>query len=128
MLKKVTRFDGVSLQPNSGANGEYAGLLAIRRYQDSIGQKNRNICLIPSSAHGTNPASSTLAGLKVIVVECDKNGNISLEDMERKASQHKDNLCCLMVTYPSTHGVFEVEIKKITSVIHKYGGQVNIQI
>ncbi len=124
MLKKLTRFDGVSLQPSSGSNGELSGLIAIRRYHDFIGEGYRNICLIPSSAHGTNPASSVMAGLKVVVVNCDKDGNISFEDLISKAQKHKKDLCCLMVTYPSTHGVYEEQIKDITDIIHKYGGQV----
>lgn len=124
MLCKITQFDAVSLQPNSGANGEYAGLLAIRRYQDSIKQGHRNICLIPASAHGTNPASAAIAGLKVVVVSTDSNGNISIEDLRKKAEENSQNLCALMVTYPSTHGVFEENIKEITDLIHKNGGQV----
>ena len=123
-LCSVAGFDGCSLQPNSGANGEYAGLLAIRRYFDSIGESHRNICLIPASAHGTNPASAAVAGLKVVVVSTDKNGNISVEELKKKAEEHSKNLCCLMVTYPSTHGVFEESIKEITSIVHQNGGQV----
>jgi glycine dehydrogenase len=124
MLRSITTFDAVSLQPNSGANGEYAGLLAIRRYHDSLNQGHRNICLIPSSAHGTNPASAAIAGLKVIVVACDSQGNINVDDLKQKAEQYKDNLSALMVTYPSTHGVFEESIIEICDTIHKYGGQV----
>jgi glycine dehydrogenase len=124
MLCSITQFDACSLQPNSGANGEYAGLISIRRYLDSIGQGSRNICLIPSSAHGTNPASAAVAGLKVIVVKTDEKGNINIQDLREKAEEHKQNLASLMVTYPSTHGVFEENIKEITDIIHKCGGQV----
>jgi glycine dehydrogenase len=106
-LAIVTGFDATSLQPNSGAQGEYAGLLAIRDYQKSIGQGHRNICIIPSSAHGTNPASAVLAGLQVVVSPADENGNINLADLKAKAEEHKDNLSCLMVTYPSKHVIFE---------------------
>ena len=123
-LATITGFAGTSLQPNAGAQGEYAGLLVIREYLKSIGQGHRNIALIPSSAHGTNPASAVMAGMKVVVTKCDENGNVDLEDMKAKAAQYKDNLACLMVTYPSTHGIFETEIKEITALIHEYGGQV----
>ena len=123
-LKAITGFDAVSLQPNSGAQGEYAGILAIRRYQESIGQEQRNICLIPRSAHGTNPATAQMMGLEVVVVDCDSAGNINVEDLEQKALKYKDSLSCLMVTYPSTHGVFEVAIKQICQIIHDNGGQV----
>src|SRR5690606_38308181 len=107
MLCKITGFAGVSLQPNAGSQGEYAGLLTIRAYHMSRGEAHRNICLIPSSAHGTNPASAVMAGMTVVVVKCDQNGNIDLDDLRAKAQQHKDDLAALMVTYPSTHGVFE---------------------
>lgn len=123
-LKNVTGFDDVTLQPNSGAQGELTGLLTIRRYYEDIGQGHRNICLIPHSAHGTNPASSVLAGLSLVTVKCDEHGNVSLEDLKAKAKQHKNNLCCLMITYPSTHGVFEEQIKEIVDTIHENGGQV----
>ena len=123
-LKAITGFDEVSLQPNSGAQGEFAGLLAIRRYQESIGQSSRNICLIPRSAHGTNPATAQMMGLDVVVVACDESGNVDVADLESKALQYKENLSCLMITYPSTHGVFEPSIKHICDVIHQYGGQV----
>ena len=123
-LCQITGFAGMSFQPNSGAQGEYAGLLVIRAYQKDKGQGHRNIALIPSSAHGTNPASAAMAGLAIIIVKCDQKGNIDLGDLEEKATANKENLCCLMVTYPSTHGVFEEKIKKITSLIHKNGGQV----
>jgi len=123
-LSVITGFDAVSLQPNSGAQGEYAGLMVIRAYHNSRGQAHRNIVLIPSSAHGTNPASAVMAGMKVVVVGCDEIGNIDLEDLRKKAELHSDNLSALMVTYPSTHGVFETHIKDITSLVHEHGGQV----
>ncbi|MBM4251050.1 MAG: aminomethyl-transferring glycine dehydrogenase [Deltaproteobacteria bacterium] len=123
-LRECTGFDGVSLQPNSGAQGEFAGLLVIRQYHLSNGQHNRNICLIPKSAHGTNPASAVMAGMKVVVVECDANGNIDEVDLNAKVEQHSSNLAALMVTYPSTHGVFEESITRICQLIHKHGGQV----
>lgn len=126
MLAKATGYDTVSLQPNSGAQGEYAGLLAIKRYQESIGEQHRDICLIPSSAHGTNPASAILAGMKVVIVKCDEDGNIDLDDLEAKASEHQANLSAIMITYPSTHGVFEEAVKQVCDTIHKYGGQVYI--
>ena len=123
-LNSITGFDACSLQPNSGAQGEYAGLLTIRNYFKDNGQGNRNIALIPSSAHGTNPASAVMAGMKVVVTACDEKGNIDLDDLKAKAEEHKDNLACLMVTYPSTHGVFEADIKEICQVIHDNGGKV----
>jgi glycine dehydrogenase len=123
-LCEVTGFAGISLQPNSGAQGEYTGLLVIRAYHHSRGEHNRNICLIPSSAHGTNPASAVMAGMKVVVVNCDVEGKIDLTDLEAKADQHKDNLAALMVTYPSTFGVFDTNIKDVCDIIHKNGGQV----
>ncbi|MCR8923526.1 aminomethyl-transferring glycine dehydrogenase [Dasania sp. GY-MA-18] len=124
MLEQCTGYDAMSLQPNSGAQGEYAGLLAIMKYHQSRGDHQRNLCLIPSSAHGTNPASAALAGMKIEIVECDKNGNINFEDLKQKAEKHKDDLAALMVTYPSTHGVFEEHITEVCDVIHQYGGQV----
>ena len=123
-LTKITGFAGISLQPNSGAQGEYTGLLVIRAYHESRGEKHRNVCLIPTSAHGTNPASAVMAGLKVVTVACDKDGNIDVADLRAKAEMHKQNLACLMVTYPSTHGVFEETIKEICEIIHVNGGQV----
>jgi glycine dehydrogenase len=123
-LNEITGFAATSLQPNSGAQGEYTGLLVIRAYQRDRGEGHRNIALIPASAHGTNPASAVMAGLKVVVVATDKHGNIDFDDLLAKAEQHKENLCCLMVTYPSTHGVFEHKIKDICEVIHAHGGQV----
>ena len=123
-LKEVTGFSGVSFQPNSGAQGEYAGLAVIKGYLDSIGQTNRNIVLIPSSAHGTNPASAVMAGLKVVVVKCDELGDIDIDDLKEKVEQYKNELAALMVTYPSTHGVFEEKIVSINEIIHENGGQV----
>jgi glycine dehydrogenase len=123
-LRAITGFDAICMQPNSGAQGEYAGLVAIRRYQVSIGQAQRNICLIPKSAHGTNPATAHMAGLEVVVVECDDSGNVELADLQRKAETYSANLSCLMITYPSTHGVFEEAIKDICAVVHQHGGQV----
>ena len=123
-LNEITGFAGTSLQPNSGAQGEFAGLMTIRAYHQSNGDHHRNICLTPASAHGTNPASAVMAGMKVIVTKTAENGNIDVEDLRAKAIQHKDNLAALMVTYPSTHGVFESAIKEITQIIHDNGGQV----
>ena len=123
-LNEITGFHATSLQPNSGAQGEYAGLMVIRSYFKSINQTNRNICIIPSSAHGTNPASAVMAGMKVVVVGTDKYGNINEDELKLKAKEHSNNLAALMITYPSTHGVFESSIKRITDIIHKYGGQV----
>ena len=123
-LSEITGFYATSLQPNSGAQGEYAGLLTIRAYHESRGDKHRNICLIPASAHGTNPASAVMAGMKVVVTKSTENGNIDVDDLREKAELHKDNLAALMVTYPSTHGVFESSIKEITQIIHANGGQV----
>lgn len=123
-LCAITGFAAVSLQPNSGAQGEYAGLLVIREYFKQNNQSHRNICLIPSSAHGTNPASAAMVGFKVIVVNCDENGNVDLQDLKNKAELHQESLAALMVTYPSTHGVFEESIIEICQMIHKFGGQV----
>jgi glycine dehydrogenase len=123
-LAEITGFAATSLQPNAGAQGEYAGLLVIREYFKSRGETHRNVALIPASAHGTNPASAVMAGMKVIVTKTAENGNIDVEDLKAKAEANKDNLACLMVTYPSTHGVFEETIKEITSIIHGFGGQV----
>jgi glycine dehydrogenase len=123
-LCSITGLDAVSLQPNSGAQGEYSGLMVIRQYHHSRGDEQRNVVLIPSSAHGTNPASAVMAGMKVVVVKCDANGNIDLEDLKAKADVHKERLAALMVTYPSTHGVFEENIKDIISYVHNCGGQV----
>ena len=125
-LIAITGYDAVSLQPNAGSQGEFAGLLAIRNYLDSIGQQNRNICLIPSSAHGTNAASAVMAGMSVVVVACDEHGNVSIADLQSKISQYRETLAALMVTYPSTHGVFEEAISEICSLVHDAGGQVYV--
>ena len=125
-LTSVTGYDAVSLQPNAGSQGEFAGLLAIRNYLDSKGEQARNICLIPSSAHGTNAASAVMAGMKVIVIACDEDGNVSIEDLKSKITQHEGQLAALMVTYPSTHGVFESAISEICELVHKAGGQVYV--
>ncbi|RDL45942.1 glycine dehydrogenase (aminomethyl-transferring) [Marinomonas piezotolerans] len=126
MLSKATGYDTISLQPNSGAQGEYAGLLAIDKYHKSRGDDQRNICLIPSSAHGTNPASAALAGMKVVIVKCDEDGNIDIDDLKEKAEKYTDNLSCIMATYPSTHGVFEEQIREVCEIVHNNGGQVYI--
>ena len=123
-LGEITGFAGVSLQPNAGSQGEYAGLLVIRAFHESRGEAKRNICLIPTSAHGTNPASAIMAGMTVVAVACDKDGNIDINDLRAKAAAHRDDLSCLMITYPSTHGVFEAGIKDICASIHEHGGQV----
>ncbi|MDX9725316.1 MAG: aminomethyl-transferring glycine dehydrogenase [Bacteroidales bacterium] len=123
-LKEITGFAAVSFQPNSGAAGEYAGLLVIREYHKARGEGHRNIALIPSSAHGTNPASAVMAGMQVVVVECDEKGNIDVEDLRKKAGEHKDNLSCFMITYPSTHGVFEPAVTLMMEIIHSNGGLV----
>ncbi len=113
MLCEATGFDALSLQPNAGSQGEYAGLLTIRKYQESQGESQRDVCLIPASAHGTNPASATLAGLRVVVVACDDAGNVDVGDLRDKAQEYADTLSALMITYPSTHGVFEESIREI---------------
>lgn len=123
-LAEITGFAGVSLQPNAGSQGEYAGLLAIRRYHESRGDRERNVCIIPTSAHGTNPASAVMAGMKVVPVSCDNVGNIDLADLQAKAAKHADQLSTLMITYPSTHGVFEEGILQVCEIIHQHGGQV----
>ena len=123
-LKEITGFDAVSLQPNSGAQGEYAGLMTIRKYHKQNKQENRNVCLIPNSAHGTNPASAQMCGMKVVVVNCDEEGNVDIRDLREKAAKYSKDLAALMVTYPSTHGVFEEQIIEICETIHKEGGQV----
>jgi glycine dehydrogenase len=123
-LKEITGFSAVSFQPNSGAAGEYAGLLVIREYHHKRGEQHRNVALIPASAHGTNPASAAMAGMQVVVVDCDEAGNINVEDLRRKAEEHKDNLSAFMITYPSTHGVFEAEVKVMTDIVHSCGGLV----
>src|SRR5574343_647764 len=123
-MKTVTGFDAICMQPNSGAQGEYAGLVAIDRYHASRGEAHRNVCLIPKSAHGTNPATAQMANMKVVVVDCDDNGNVDVADLKAKAEEHKDDLACLMITYPSTHGVFEEAVRDICAIVHAHGGQV----
>ncbi|MEL4394550.1 aminomethyl-transferring glycine dehydrogenase [Shewanella algae] len=123
-LVEITGYDAMCLQPNSGASGEYAGLLAIKKYHESRGEGHRNVCLIPQSAHGTNPASAQMAGMKIVVVACDKRGNVDMEDLRSKAAEVADNLSCIMITYPSTHGVYEETVSEICEVIHQHGGQV----
>jgi glycine dehydrogenase len=123
-LRSITGFSGVSLQPNAGAQGEFAGLMVIKKFHENNGDKNRNVCLIPSSAHGTNPASAQMVGMKVVVIKCDEHGNVDVEDLKEKAKTHSENLAALMVTYPSTHGVFEEQISEICELIHDNGGQV----
>jgi glycine dehydrogenase len=123
-LIDITGYDDISMQPNSGAQGEYAGLIAIQKYHESRGDGHRNVCLIPSSAHGTNPASAQMVSLKVVVVNCDAQGNVDLNDLRKKAAEVADNLACIMITYPSTHGVYEETIKEICDIVHEHGGQV----
>ncbi|MDT8893770.1 aminomethyl-transferring glycine dehydrogenase [Halomonas sp. I1] len=125
-LEEITGYDHIAMQPNSGAQGEYAGLVAIRRYQSAQGEGHRDVCLIPSSAHGTNPASAAMVHMKVVVVECDADGNIDLADLRAKAEQHRDALSAIMLTYPSTHGVFEEEVREACEIVHEHGGQVYI--
>jgi glycine dehydrogenase len=125
-LIDITGYDAVSLQPNAGSQGEFAGLLAIRNYLDSLGQSQRDICLIPSSAHGTNAASAVMAGMRVVVIACDEAGNVSIDDLKAKIAEYGEQLAALMVTYPSTHGVFESEISQICALIHDAGGQVYV--
>jgi len=125
-LVEITGYDAVSMQPNSGASGEYAGLLAIRKYQAAQGEGHRDVCLIPSSAHGTNPATASMMGMQIVVVNCDDQGNVDIDDLRAKAEQYETDLSCLMVTYPSTHGVFEEQIREICDLIHQKGGQVYI--
>lgn len=123
-LKAITGFDAISFQPNSGAQGEYSGMLSIRRYQEANGEGHRNICLIPKSAHGTNPATAAMLGLKVVVVDTDEHGNVNIDDLKAKAEQHRDALSAIMITYPSTHGVYEEGIRDICRIVHENGGQV----
>jgi glycine cleavage system P protein (glycine dehydrogenase) len=126
MLLEATGYDAISMQPNAGSQGEYAGLLAITRYHQSRGDHQRKVCLIPSSAHGTNPASAALAGMQVVIVECDEQGNVDMVDLKLKAERHTQDLACIMVTYPSTHGVFEESIIELCKVVHQHGGQVYV--
>ncbi|HAS8093529.1 TPA: aminomethyl-transferring glycine dehydrogenase, partial [Vibrio vulnificus] len=123
-LCEITGYDAFSLQPNSGASGEYAGLIAIQRYHESRGEGHRNVCLIPSSAHGTNPATAAMVSMKVVVVKCDENGNIDLVDLGAKIEKHQENLSSIMITYPSTHGVYEEQVKEVCQMVHAAGGQV----
>ncbi|KFI11658.1 aminomethyl-transferring glycine dehydrogenase [Vibrio coralliilyticus] len=123
-LCEITGYDAFSLQPNSGASGEYAGLIAIQRYHESRGEGHRNVCLIPSSAHGTNPATASMVSMKVVVVKCDDDGNIDIDDLAEKIEKHKDNLSSIMITYPSTHGVYEEQVKEVCEMVHAAGGQV----
>lgn len=123
-LVELTGYDNISMQPNSGAQGEYAGLIAISKYHESRGDSHRNICLIPSSAHGTNPASAQMVGMKIVVTACDKDGNVDMNDLKAKAEEHSENLACIMITYPSTHGIYEATIREICDIIHDNGGQV----
>jgi glycine dehydrogenase len=125
-LCEATGYAGISLQPNAGSQGEYAGLLAIRAWHASRGESHRNICLIPSSAHGTNPASAHMAGMQVVVTACDDHGNVDLGDLQARCEQHSANLACVMITYPSTHGVFEMQVKELCALVHKHGGRVYV--
>jgi len=125
-LCQATGYAGISLQPNAGSQGEYAGLLAIKAFHDAQGQSHRNICLIPSSAHGTNPASAQMAGLQVVVTACDASGNVDMADLQAKCEQHSANLAAVMITYPSTHGVFETQVKELCALVHRHGGRVYV--
>jgi len=124
MLVAITHYDTISLQPNSGANGEFAGLMAIKKYQESIGEGHRNICLIPTSAHGTNPATAVMCGMKVVPIACDDKGNIVIEEVKKAIDTHKGKISAAMITYPSTFGVFEARVKELTDLVHQAGGQV----
>ena len=126
LLAACTGYAAISFQPNSGSQGEFAGLLAIMRYHESRGQSHRRVCLIPQSAHGTNPASAAMAGMQVVVVKCDALGNVDLDDLKEKIAAHQDNIAAIMVTYPSTHGVFEENIAELCRLIHEAGGQVYV--
>ncbi|HEY2979128.1 MAG TPA: aminotransferase class V-fold PLP-dependent enzyme, partial [Burkholderiaceae bacterium] len=125
-LCEATGYADISLQPNAGSQGEYAGLLAIKAWHESRGQGHRNICLIPSSAHGTNPASAQMVGMQVVVTACDDKGNVDLADLQAKCEQHSANLACIMITYPSTHGVFETQVKELCALVHRHGGRVYV--
>ena len=125
-LCQATGYAGISLQPNAGSQGEYAGLLVIKAYFEANGQGHRNICLIPSSAHGTNPASAQMAGMTVVVTACDAKGNVDMADLKAKCEQHAANLACVMITYPSTHGVFETSVKELCAMVHSFGGRVYV--
>ncbi|MCV4783419.1 glycine dehydrogenase (aminomethyl-transferring), partial [Escherichia coli] len=121
-LCQATGYAGISLQPNAGSQGEYAGLLAIRAYHRARGEGHRNVCLIPESAHGTNPASAQMVGMQVVVTKCDRDGNVDLQDLAAKCEQYGDRLAAVMITYPSTHGVFEAEVKELCALVHRHGG------
>ena len=123
-LKAITGFDAICMQPNSGAQGEYAGLLAIRAYHRSRNEGHRDICLIPESAHGTNPASAQMAGMQVVVVQCDERGNVDFADLRAKAQKHAGSLAAIMITYPSTYGVFDPKVKELCALVHQHGGRV----
>src|SRR5690606_36464171 len=123
-LSSITGYADVSLQPNAGSQGEYAGLLAIRAYHAAQGQGQRDSCLIPASAHGTNPASAMMVGLKVVVTQCDEQGNVDLADLQAQCENHAAHLACVMITYPSTHGVFETQVKRLCEIVHHHGGRV----
>jgi glycine dehydrogenase len=125
-LCQATGYAGISLQPNAGSQGEYAGLLAIKAWHASKGQAHRNVCLIPSSAHGTNPASAQMVGMQVVVTACDDNGNVDMADLQAKCEKHSANLACIMITYPSTHGVFETQVKELCALVHSHGGRVYV--
>ncbi|MGL4808345.1 MAG: glycine dehydrogenase (aminomethyl-transferring), partial [Giesbergeria sp.] len=125
-LCQATGYAGISLQPNAGSQGEYAGLLAIKAYHAAQGHAHRNICLIPSSAHGTNPASAQMVGMQVVVTKCDESGNVDMADLQAKCEQHSQNLACVMITYPSTHGVFETQVKELCQLVHSHGGRVYV--
>ncbi len=125
-LSQATGYAGISLQPNAGSQGEYAGLLVIKAWHESRGDLQRDLCLIPESAHGTNPASAQMAGMRVVVVKCDASGNVDLDDLRAKCEQHKDHLACVMITYPSTYGVFEARVKELCALVHSFGGRVYV--
>jgi glycine dehydrogenase len=124
MLTCVTNYDNISLQPNSGASGEYAGLIAIQKYHESRGESHRDICLIPLSAHGTNPATATMCGMKVVPLICNEKGSIDLKDLQEKCTKYGNRISSAMITYPSTFGIFEDEVKEVCAIIHKEGGQI----
>ncbi|MFP5341292.1 MAG: glycine dehydrogenase (aminomethyl-transferring), partial [Gammaproteobacteria bacterium] len=125
-LCQATGYAGISLQPNAGSQGEYAGLLAIQAFHASRGESHRNICLIPSSAHGTNPASAQMVGMTVVVTKCDDNGNVDMADLKAKCEQHSANLAAVMITYPSTYGVFDTHVKELCALVHQFGGRVYV--
>jgi glycine dehydrogenase len=122
MLIAVTHYDCISLQPNSGANGEFAGLMCIKKYHESRGEGHRNICLIPESAHGTNPATAVMCGMKVIPLVCDDDGNVSMQDLKEKLKKYSNQISSVMITYPSTHGIFESDVRELCDLVHAEGG------